>query len=271
MKLFFRLVQTVVLGAVFGSAVAHASSFEVAISPSRFEISGKSAQRMGQSMDIHNLGSTATEVSVRTLDWSYSEDGNISYYDELRPSSCRPWVTLERKVVKIPARSKALFRFQVDVPANAARGECRFMLAVEGVEPAYKALIESGGASLSLPVSGRIAVAVYLAVNGAKPAIEMSQVATREVQGVRTPVVTVTNRGDAHGRLDGSLDAVDATGLAFELTPEGTPVLPGQTRTLALTARAEKIQTRPAVTFPLKAKGTLDWDLGSFKIDAEFK
>ena len=261
----------ITLAALCGATHVQAGPFEVAISPSRFELTGKNTQRIGQSLNIYNLGGASTEVSVRTLDWSYSEDGNVTYYDELRPGSCRPWVTLERKLVKLAARGSVPFRFQIDIPLDASRGECRFMLAIEGVEPAHKALIESGGASLSLPVSGRIAVAVYVAVNGAQPVLEMSQVSTREIQGQRTPMVTVTNRGDAHGRLDGSLDAKDAKGVAFELLPEGTPVLPGQTRTLALTPRFDPPSNAPTITFPIKAKGMLDWDRGSFKIDGEFK
>lgn len=258
-----------VLAGAAGPALA--GPFEVAVAPSRFEISGKSTQRVGQSLDIHNLGGAPTEVSVRTLDWTYSPEGVVGYADELLPGSCRPWVTLERKTVRIPARGKAVFRFQVDVPPDTPRGECRFMLAVEGVEPAHKAVIEGGGASLSLPVSGRIAVAVYMAVNGAESKMEMTEVGVKELKGRRTPVVTVTNRGDAHGRLDGSLDAVDANGLKFELVPEGTPILPGQTRTLPLAVRAEGGQKPPEVAWPLKASGTLDWERGGFKVDARFQ
>jgi len=262
---------SMLLAVALGAGPALAGPFEVAVAPSRFEISGRNTQRIGQSIDIHNVGSGATEVSVRTIDWTYSPEGVIAYTDELLPGSCRPWVTLERKIVKIPARGKAVFRFQVDVPVNAVRGECRFMLAIEGVEPAHKAVIEGGGASMSLPVSGRIAVAVYMAVNGAESKMEMSQVGVKEIGGKRTPVVTVTNRGDAHGRLDGSLDAVDAKGLKFELIPEGTPILPGQTRTLPLVARTEVGKKPPDVVWPLKATGTIDWEKGGFKVDAEFR
>ena len=254
------------------SPAAHAGPFEIAISPSRFELSGRNTQRIGQSMDIQNLGGTATEVSVRTIDWSYSPEGHITYHDELLPGSCRPWVTLERRLVRVPARGKATFRFQVDVPVDAQRGECRFMLAVEGVEPAHKALIENGGASLSLPVNGRIAVAVYMALNGAQPQLEMRSVGVKDVGGTRKAVVTVHNTGDAHGRLDGSLDATDARNQAFELVPEGTPILPGQTRTLPLTPRVANQKTKAAeVTWPLKAQGTLDWDRGAFKINADLQ
>lgn len=264
-------VAGVALAALLGTASVLAAPFEIAISPSRYELSGKSASRVGQSLDITNVGRSATEVSVRTLDWSYSPEGGVSYMDELLPNSCRPWVTLERKTVKIGAGSRAAFRFQVDIPADAPRGECRFMLAVEGVEPAYNSLVQGGGASLSLPVSGRIAVAVYLGVNGAQSKLALTQVGVREINGKHTPVVMVSNTGDAHGRLDGSLDAVDARGLAFELMPESTPIMPGQTRTLPLSIRTEPNQKPPEVTYPVKSSGTLDWEMGSFKVNAEFK
>lgn len=260
-----------VLWGLLGAPSVLAGPFEVAVSPSRFEIGGNSGQRIGQSIDIHNVGSAATEVALRTLDWRYTPDGNISYHDELLPDSCRPWVTLERKALTVGARSKQTFRFQVDVPASVPRSECRFMLAVEGIEPAQKPLIESGGASLSLPVSGRIAVAVYVSVNGAEPKLEMTQVGVKNVNGQHTPVVTVTNRGDAHGRLEGSLDATDANGQELELIPEGTPIMPGQTRVLPLAAKLAGQQKAATPAFPVQGAGTIDWEKGSFKVNAEFR
>lgn len=264
--------------ALIGSALAFcgvsgtmAASFEIAVSPSRFELSGKGSERTGQSLTIHNVGATATEVSVRTLDWTFSEDGMVAYHDELLSGSCRPWITLERKTIKINARSRAQFRFQFDIPADAPRGECRAMLAFEGMEPAHQAFIQSGGASLSLPVSGRIGVAIYLAVNGAEPQISLQQIGVKTVQGKRVPVVTVMNTGDAHGRLDGSLDAIDAQGLEVELVPDSSPILPGQTRMLELQPRTEPGQQPRTLTLPAQAKGTLDWERGSFKINAQFQ
>lgn len=265
-----RLTGAALLAAL-GSAPAQAAPFEIAISPSRFELSGKGAERIGQSLNIFNLGASATEVSVRTIDWTYSPEGQIGYHDELLPGSCRPWVTLERKMVNVAPRAKASFRFQVDVPADAPRGECRFMLAVEGVEPAYRAMLQGGSASLSLPVSGRIAVAVYVAVNGAQPRLELTGWGVKEINGKRTPVVTIANQGDAHGRLDGGLEAVDVKGRQFELLPESTPILQGQTRTLPLLARVEGEEKPPEFEMPIRSEGRLDWEQGSFKIKAEFK
>ena len=271
MNIHRLLPRALLLALAFAGTAAVAAPFEIAISPSRFELAGKGGTRVGQSLDIHNLGTAPTEVAIRTIDWSYSPEGNIGYHDELLPGSCRPWVTLERRTLSVPARGKKSFRFQIDPPANAPRGECRFMIAIEGTEPAQQTVIQSGGASLSLPVTGRIAVAVYVMLNGAEPKLEMQQIASRTVAGKRAAIVTVTNTGDAHGRLEGSLDAKDSQGRSFELVPEGTPILPGQTRTLVLVPKGETGQPAPEPSYPVKAGGMLDWDKGSFKVDAEIK
>jgi len=268
---FSLALASCLLALAASPGAAQAAPFEVAISPSRFELPAKAGARLGQSINIFNVGTTATDVSVRTLDWTYSEDGNVGYHDELMPGSCRPWVTLERKTVRIPQQGKVAFRFQVDVPAGTPRGECRFMLAVEGVEPAYQAQLQGGTASLSLPVSGRIAVAVYVAIDGAVPKLEVKQVGVKEIRGRRTPVITVSNTGDAHGRIDGGLSSVDAKGVKFDLLPESTPIMPGQTRTLPFTPRAEANQKPPEYVLPVKSDGQLDWEQGSFKVNVEFK
>ncbi|MEZ5537020.1 MAG: hypothetical protein R3F02_15535 [Thiolinea sp.] len=267
----FKRIGCLFLGAVsLLLTEVQAASFEVAVAPSRFELTGSSAERIGQSIDIHNIGRLATSVNVRTLDWTYSAEGDISYHEELLPGSCRPWVTIERNNVQIAPDSKKTFRFQISIPPNQQRQECRFMLAVEGSEPAHRSAIRGGGANLSMPVTGRIAVAVYIALNGAEPKMQMRQVSVKNIKGKRTPVLTVTNHGDAHGRLDGGLEVVDSRGVEFELVPEGTPVMPGQTRIMPLIARAVNGQNADMV-YPVKGSGQIDWEKGSFKMKAEFK
>ena len=248
-----------------------AAAFELSVAPSRVEVQSKAGARVGQSLQLTNVGSRPIELAVRTLDWTFSADGNIGFHDELREGSCRPWVTLERRFVRVAPQQTASYRFQVDVPPDTPRGECRFMLAIEGVEPAYRAQIQSGGANLSLPVNGRIAVAVYVALNGAEPKIEFKGMGVREVEGKRVPVITLANTGDAHGRLEGSLPTVDAKGQRFELAPDSSPIMPGQVRTLALQPRTSQQRRAIEPVFPLKADGQLDWDLGSFKVNADFK
>jgi hypothetical protein len=261
------------LAAVFAllPAAAPAVPFEIAALPSRFELSSKSGGRIGQSLKLQNVATTPADVAVRTLDWDYSAQGAIHFHEDLVPGSCRPWVTLERHKLTIAPRAEVAFRFQIDVPADAPRGECRFMLAVESAEPAFTSQISGGAANISLPVSGRIAIAVYVAVNGAEPRLEVIALGTKEAGGRKNPSITVRNVGDAHGRLDGGIDAVDAKGQKVELVPDSSPIMGGQTRTLAMTPRVEPGQKPPDLAYPVKGSGRIDWDNGSFKIDAEFK
>lgn len=268
-KAIFAATAALLFAAAVTPAVA--APFEIGATPTRFILTGKSSARIGQTLTVFNLGTAPTELALRTLDWTFTEAGNVTYHDELLPNSCRTWVTLERKTLKIGARDKRAFRFQIEVPADAPRGECRFMVALEGVEPATKALLESGGSNLSLPVSGRIAIAVYIAINGAEPKLEMKQVTTEDIQGKRTPVITVSNSGDAHARLDGGLSAVDAQKNEFELLPDSSPILPGQTRSIRLLPKAEDGKAVANMVFPVVSKGSIDWEKGTFKVAAEFK
>lgn len=247
------------------------TGFELAVSPSRLELAARSGQRLGQALALHNLSANAAALAFRTLDWTLSESGELSYHDALLPGSCRPWVTLERRTRSVPARSRVPFRLQIDPPADAPRGECRFMVAIEGLEPAHQAQLQGQGASLQLPVGGRIAVAVYVAVNGARPQLELLHLGSDSIRTQRRAVVTVRNRGDAHGRLDGALEATDADGREWELLPDNGPILPGHTRTLALNARP--VGSLPAGApaqprFPLRVQGQLNWDDGAFDMKA---
>jgi hypothetical protein len=266
------LFAAVLLAGGLSAGGALAAPFEMAVAPSRFELSGKGGGRIGQALELQNVGNQATEVAVRTIDWRFAEDGTVSYHDALLPDSCRPWVLLERPRVRLAPRERRSFRFQIDVPPDAPRRECRFMLAIEGVEPAYQAAVQGRGLSFALPVTGRIAVAVYVAVGEAAPRLSMLGVGMRDGAQGRTPVVTVRNEGDAHGRLGGSLEGVDARGQRHEWVPDSTPVLPGQTRALALTPRAADDSSPPAQpSFPVRARGSLDWEDGSFRVEAEFR
>lgn len=260
-----------ILLVAYSTSAVYAAPFEVAVAPSRFELNADNTGRVGQSLQIQNLGKQNVNLKIRTLDWALSEKGEITYYDELRPNSCRPWVTLERNSLSLPAQGKRAMRFQVNAPANTTLTECRFMIAVEGLDPAHNSVLDTNsGANLSIPVSGRIAVAVYIALNNAQPQLSLKQLTVQNARGGRVPFVTVQNTGKAHGRLEGSINATDAKGQAYELTVDNSPVLPGQTRQLALTPKAINSNNN-SPTYPLKGRGQLDWAKGSFKINAEFK
>lgn len=264
-----RLALALVAPLLCGAALAQPATapFEVAASPSRLELQAQPGERLGQSLRIYNVGTQVNTLAFRTMDWSLTEAGELQFHNELLPDSCRPWVALERRTRQLGARANEPYRFQVSVPADAPRGECRFMIAIEGVDPAQVTALNSGGSALSLPISGRIAITVYVAVGGARPQLELVRIGTDSPKNQRRPVLVVRNLGDAHGRLDGALNVRDADGKALELVPEGAPVLPGQTRTLALAVRGKDGASAP-LRFPLRVSGTLDWDEGAFKIEA---
>mgnify|MGYP000909742681 CR=1 FL=1 len=200
-----------------------------------------------------------------------SATGAATYVDVLRSGSCRPWVAIERRQVSVDAGQTRVYRFQIDIPKDAPRGECRFMIAFEGAAPAAQTSTKSAAGELRSPVMARIAIPVYVAVGGAAPKLDIIGAAVSTINGVRTPVVVVTNRGDAHGRLEGGIDAVDSDGQEIVLVPEESPVLPGQTREIPLSVRAARGQRAPALKLPAKASGALDWDGGTLKVDGRFE
>ncbi len=246
-----------------------ADGFAAAASPSRFELEGKAGEIISKMLDIQHVGPKASEYMIRTADWTLSEERGLEFYDALQPGSCRPWVKLERKLVKVDAKSRKAFRFEVHVPPNTDPMECRFAIMVEGADQKVVPLMKDLG--IQLPLSGRLGVIVYVAIGGAVPKLEVLEV-KREGGADALPVVTVKNTGNAHGRLDGALKAVDATGKSFFLPVSTIPVMPGQSRSLVLTP-AENLQTKKslAVVYPIKVTGKLEWDLGAFQVEADLK
>ena len=83
------------------------------------------------------------------------------------------------------------------------------------------------------------------------------------------PVIYVRNSGDAHGRLDGFLEGTDASGRRSSSQPAGLPILPGETREIALNvATAEARDHR--LPFPIAIRGTLEWSGKSTPFEARF-
>jgi fimbrial chaperone protein len=248
---------------------ANADGFAAAASPSRFEIEAKAGEVISKMLDIQHVGPKASEYMVRTADWTLSEERGLEFYDTLQPGSCRPWVKLERKLVKVDAKSRKSFRFEVHIPADADPMECRFAIMVEGADQKVVPLMKDIG--LQLPLSGRLGVIVYVAIGGAAPKLEVLEI-SRTSGADALPFVHVKNTGNAHGRLDGALKATDAAGKSFFLPVSTIPVMPGQSRMLTLTP-AENLQTKKTVSvvYPVKVTGKLEWDQGAFQIDADLK
>lgn len=241
---------------------ALASEFALAISPPRFELQVKPGERSRSVLEITNASAETTALTVKTADWSLRADNSVTFYDELQPKSCRPWIALERRELSVASGKPYRFRFEVSVPADAKPEECRAAIMLEGQEQVTKA---AGG--LDIPFSARIGVIVYIAVGGAEPNLSITGAEIQIINGKPTPVLMVRNTGTAHGRLSGFLSGTDASKSALEFTAATSPILAGETRPIPLSAtRVGDPDTLVDVKFPVTVTGKLEWGRGKTQV-----
>jgi hypothetical protein len=233
--------------------VAGAQQFAAVVSPPRFEFSVDPGERSRQVIEITNAATQPATYYLRTADWSLAPDAGVSFTDELAPGSCRPWVAIERREIAVSGGGRYRFRFEVQPPADAPAGECRFALLIEGEQQTVQT---EGG--LNIPVSGRIAVIVYVGVGGANPDLKVVDSAVIEAGGRWLPALNVSNTGNAHGRLAGFLSGTDARGRQLEFTPSTLPILPGESRAITLSASDGSNEVTD-VAYPVTIGGVLEW------------
>ena len=227
----------------------------------------QSGKTIRQLFEITQASNDKGSYRVYTNDWVIGADGNAVFSEELAPNSCRPWVSIERREISIAGNAKIRFRFEIAVPADAVAGECRFAIMIEGTEQVVKAAGE-----LSFPVSGRVGVVVYAGVGDAAPKFEITQSGTRVSDGVVVPVLNIKNTGNAHGRPVGFLKGKDQQGQQVDFSPEPLPILPGQTRLVALIPQLEG-GVAIKLVYPLTVTGAVEWSeaSGSKKTDIDFR
>lgn len=248
--------MTVALGAcaLFLAAPACRAEFALGVSPPRFELQGRAGQVLRQALTLSNGSSRMASFKVATADWHLAADGTVTFTEALADRSCRPWVAIERRDVRVAAGSQYRFRFEVTPPADVEPRECRFALMFEG---------EGDAADMNgvrLPITARVAVVVYLGVNGVQPRLTVMGGSAVQANGLWAPALDVRNDGDAHGRLDGFLTGVDARQMRVDLRPANSPVLPGETRTIVLIpSRPGSPDAQADVAFPVQVKGRLEW------------
>jgi hypothetical protein len=78
----------------------------------------------------------------------------------------------------------------------------------------------------------------------------------------------VENTRNAHGRLEGVLQGKDAAGRSIEFNVSNFPILPGETRTIALWPQDDASGNSPEIRYPLRLKGELEWPGGKHAVDA---
>ena len=178
-----------------------AGEFAAIISPPRFELQGKPGEKVREVVQIGNAGNDIGEYVLRTADWDLNKEGGIIIHPEaLQPGSCRPWVRIERRRLKLPPGGRKNYRFEVHIPPDAPAGECRFAILVA---PPPEADIFAEMGDIRFPIAGQIAIVVYVGVGDAKPNLQFQEVRLQEVDGRPVPVAVFHNAGNAHGRPEG--------------------------------------------------------------------
>lgn len=248
---------------VAGAAQAQFAAF---VLPARFELKARPGEVVREVLEIGNDGPAVAEYGVRTADWRMNADGGVEFIpDVLVGDSCRPWVKIERHTLKIDARGKRRYRFEVHVPPDAKPGLCKFAMMIESVGDVANV---TPMPTIQVPIQGRIAVIVYVRVGDAKPQIEFKGLRVENVNGQVMPVVVLANSGNAHGRPQGVLSGTDAQGRPVDLTVASLPVLPGATRAIPLWP-AETEGRRPGpIAWPLTVRGRVDWEGGQRDVEA---
>jgi fimbrial chaperone protein len=241
---------------------ASAAGFAVLITPPRFELRAQPGEVLRQVIEVTNAADSPARLSVATSEWQLNEDGSVVFTNPLAEDSCRPWSALETRELELGPNGRRRFRFEVAVPADAVERECRFAIMFEG-DP------EPMG-PLELPVAGRIAVIIYLAIGSARAQLELREVSVREFEGQRVPALTVTNSGNAHTRLAGFVSGRDERGRSLVMVPESAPVLPGQTRTILLHPQLPEGEAAVDISFPVRLSGRLDWSGQRLELDQVF-
>jgi hypothetical protein len=256
-RMVFALRKAVAAAGVMAllgvATTAAAADFAVAVSPPRFEVQMKPGERTRQILEITNSAPGASSFKVKTADWTLAADGSVTFEDALRAGSCRPWVTLERRELTVQSGRPYRFRFEISPPADAPAAECRFALLLEGEDQTAKT------ASLAIPYNARLGVIVYVGIGNVVPKIEIIGGAVQNVNGRPTAVLKVKNTGTAHGRLSGFLSGTDAGNTSLEFAPTPSPILPGESRDIPLTAsRPGDPDTPVTARFPVTVRGNLE-------------
>jgi hypothetical protein len=243
---------------------AHAQGFAAMVSPPRFELAAQPGKTLRSVIEVSNRSTAPSRYLMHTADWNFSPDFSVSFHDDLQPDSCRPWVAIERPEVVVPGGGTLRYRFEVNVPADAPAGECRFAVMIEGAEPS---IARSKG--LDMPVTGRIGVIVYLTIGDGAPTLELLGPKISTLNGQQIPTLRVHNSGTAHGRMTGFLTGKDAKGISYDFTPSDFPILPHEEREVFLTP-STATDDHPTLTFPVTVKGTLEWGNQKTELNERF-
>lgn len=233
LRLKSRWPRLVVAPLLATSPALSMAAFDASVSPPHFELRAKPGDIVRESVTISNGAQTPERLNVKTADWRIDENGRVTFDEgDPKPGSCRPWARIERYEINVPPNGSRSYRFEIHVPKNAPAGECRLALLFAG-EPIKTT--PTGNNQLRIPIVGRIAAVVYVALGDAKPDLRLGSITVRRIENRHIPVVEFINQGNAHGRIYGALEAKDAAGHVVTLIAQQSAILPKSRRALRLT------------------------------------
>jgi hypothetical protein len=123
--------------------------------------------------------------------------------------------------------------------------------------------------NIRFPVSGQIAVVIYVTVGDAKPTLEFQGIETTKVNGRKLPVAKFKNTGNAHGRPDGLLEGKDANANTVMFLVSPSPILPGRSRVVPVWPQDPNDSKKMVdFAFPVSLKGTVEWEGGNVEVSA---
>jgi len=266
---FVRGVTLLLAVAALTGTPAHAG-FDASVSPPRYELHAKPGDIVRQTISINNLGNEPGRYLTKTADWELGASGEALLQEgEPKAGSCRPWVRIERHEISVAPQDTRTYRFEVHVPKDTKNGECRFALLVSSDAGT---VTPSGGSFIQIPIVGRLAVIVYVTIGDAKPDMKLEHIAMQKMNGKILPVATFRNSGDAHSRVSGNLEALDANRHKVILVADESVILPNTARGVRLNPMDWSSGEGKTPTFdlapPMHVRGTLRFlGGGELKID----
>ena len=247
---------------------AHAAGFAAGISPSKFELRATPGTVLRDTLTIVNPSGDVSDYQFKTADWRLTDAGGVEFVeDALTEDSCRPWVRLERRTLRINPGAQRNYRFEVHVPEDAPAGLCRFAIVIEPPE-AVMTQVGSGDSSIVVPIVGRYAVVTYVTIGDAQANVELVEIGTQESNGERVPVMTLRNTGTTYDRAVGQLTAIDFSGERYALVPSSFPVLPGRLAEVAIIPDVGPDEVGSvSLKFPLRLTGNIE--IGGQRIEID--
>ena len=117
---------------------------------------------------------------------------------------------------------------------------------------------------------GAIAVIVYVTIGDAEPVLDYRGVHLQKDKEF-VPIIQFFNKGNAHARPFGSIQAIDANKRKVELIVSPFPILPGRLTDIKLTNNPQisGLKNIEDLSPPLQLKGLIEWEGGRYKLDAK--